>query len=220
MATNPVNGQGVLDQTGLSGISSNGAGSLQNEFLTMMVAEIQNQDPLNPIDGSQYVGQLAQLSTVSSLENLRIQQQQSAVQMNTLQVLQSTQLVGQTVMVPGKSVQLGDSGDLSGQVTLAKAADSVGLKVYNANGDVVAERSWGKSAAGTLDFSLNDLPAGKYTFEATSTLNGAVTRQDTALARPVTSVSIPGDGDIQLEVAGIGRVSLYAVTRFSSSNVN
>lgn len=209
--TTPVSGGSV---------SSNGlgtdAGSLKNEFLTMMVSEIKNQDPLNPLDGSQYVGQLAQLSTVSSLENLRVLQQQTATQLDTLQVLQSTQLVGKKVLVPVETLKLAQTESISGQVNMSGPADSVTLNVYDANGQRVAERKWNGTTDSALPFDIADLPAGQYTFEVNSTRDGATKTQTASISRSVESVNLPGTGDIELSVSGIGNISLYKVTQFSN----
>ena len=77
-----------------SSTSSTGSTELKNEFLQMMVAQINNQDPLNPLDGTEYVSQLAQFSMVEGVENLRVLQQKSLTMQDTEQVLQSTALVG------------------------------------------------------------------------------------------------------------------------------
>ncbi|MDF5512545.1 flagellar hook capping FlgD N-terminal domain-containing protein, partial [Vibrio parahaemolyticus] len=77
----------------------NSASSLENEFISLMVAQIQNQDPLNPLDGTEYVGQLAQFSQVQSTENMSKTMQQSMVLLDNMQVLSTAGLVGQTVYV-------------------------------------------------------------------------------------------------------------------------
>src|SRR5690606_5935666 len=96
---NNLNGAGANHTGGVQG-NDKDAFALRNEFLQMMVAQVQNQDPLNPLDGTEYVSQLAQFSMVEGLEYMRQQEQQNGVLLNTLQVLQSSQLVGKQVTVP------------------------------------------------------------------------------------------------------------------------
>ncbi|MBO0246704.1 flagellar hook assembly protein FlgD, partial [Vibrio sp. Vb0592] len=74
----------------------------------LMVAQIQNQDPLNPLDGTEYVGQLAQFSQVQSTENMSKVIQNSMVLLDNMQVLSTAGLVGQTVYVNSKEFELGD----------------------------------------------------------------------------------------------------------------
>mgnify|MGYP005675171267 FL=1 len=71
---------------------ANSATSLQNEFITLMVAQIQNQDPLNPLDGTEYVSQLAQFSQVQSTENMSMLMQNSMVLLDNMQVLSTAGL--------------------------------------------------------------------------------------------------------------------------------
>lgn len=106
----------------------NSATSLQNEFITLMVAQIQNQDPLNPLDGTEYVSQLAQFSQVQSTENMSMLMQNSMVLLDNMQVLSTAGLVGQTVYVSGNEVELSD-GIQNGRVELAHSSNQVTLVV-------------------------------------------------------------------------------------------
>ncbi|GAL25070.1 flagellar basal-body rod modification protein FlgD [Vibrio variabilis] len=107
---------------------SNSASSLQNEFITLMVAQIQNQDPLNPLDGTEYVSQLAQFSQVQSTENMSMLMQNSMVLLDNMQVLSTAGLVGQTVYVNGNEFELSD-GAQKGRVELAHSSSQVTLVV-------------------------------------------------------------------------------------------
>ncbi|MCV5246272.1 flagellar hook assembly protein FlgD, partial [Escherichia coli] len=82
------------------------------------VAQIQNQDPLNPLDGTEYVGQLAQFSQVQSTENMSKTMQQSMILLANMQVLSTAGLVGQTVYVNSKEFELG-GGVQNGKIELA-----------------------------------------------------------------------------------------------------
>ena len=145
---------------------------LRNEFLQMMVAQIKNQDPTNPLDGAQYVTQLAQFSMVEGMESLKVLQQKSINMMDTQQVLQSTDLIDKEVMVPSKTLTKSDEKAIRGQVELAGAADQVELKVYDKHGTLVATKSWGESKTGALDYELPALPVGEYSFEVKASLAG------------------------------------------------
>ncbi|EKO3991304.1 flagellar hook assembly protein FlgD, partial [Vibrio fluvialis] len=84
-----TSGSATTTNTGISsnGLDANDSTSLQNEFISLMVAQIQNQDPLNPLDGTEYVGQLAQFSQVQSMENMSSLMQNSMVLLDNMQVL-------------------------------------------------------------------------------------------------------------------------------------
>lgn len=204
-------------------VAANGRGAegsstaLRNEFLQMMVAQVQNQDPLNPMDGTQYVGQLAQFSMVEGVENLRVIQQQALVKQDTQQVLQSTALVGKEVMVPSERLVSEVDQPIRGQISLQQPADAVVLNVYDPQGHQVASRQWGPSDQGALAYDLETLPAGEYRFEVMARQDGAVTRPQNYVAAPVERVALSSNGQIQLQVAGVGPVSLFDIVEFGKA---
>lgn len=212
---NNLNGAGA-NNTG-TGVQGNGtdAFALRNEFLQMMVAQVQNQDPLNPLDGTEYVSQLAQFSMVEGLEYMRQQEQQNGVLLNTLQVLQSSQLVGKEVTVPATGFELSSSQNVAGQVAMPEGAESVTLKIYNSDGQVVAEKTWSADAKDTA-FAF-DLPAGKYRIEAKAQNEQGSAAATAYLQRTVEKVTLGANGgDIQLQLDGMGQLSLFSVIEFGS----
>lgn len=220
MSVNSITGGSGAGLAGDNGIARNGdnAFALRNEFLQMMVAQVRNQDPLNPLDGTEYVSQLAQFSTVEGLEYLRMQEQQNSVLLNTMQVLQSAQLVGKQVTVPASTVNFTSDDTLAGRVAMPEGAEGVTLKVYDAAGNVVAEKSWAASSSDTT-FEF-DLSAGKYRLDVEAVGEDVVGRAATYLQREVERVSLAGDGgDIQLQFAGGGSMSLFNVVEFGNVGV-
>lgn len=197
--------------------SSSTAAGLQSEFLQLMVSQVQNQDPLNPLDGAQYVSQLAQFSMVEGIENLRVLQQQSLSADKTSQILQSTSLVGKDVSAPTTSLTLAKEQIVTGQIALTSPADSVSLKVYNSNGKLVATKGWAGSSQGTLDYDLGSLPAGSYRFVASASTAGAASQPQNYVNAEVQRVALPDSGEIQLEVTGVGTVSLTNIIGFGQS---
>ncbi|MGL4715339.1 MAG: flagellar hook assembly protein FlgD [Aeromonas sp.] len=206
IATNQV--QGGQDNQGLQ---------LRNEFLQMMVAQIQNQDPTNPLDGAEYVTQLAQFSMVEGVEQLKMLQQQSIAMMDTQQVLQSTGLIDKEVMVPSNELTLTEEQAIRGQIELAGTADKVELKVFDEHGTQVASQSWSENKPGVIDYDLPPLPPGNYTFEVKASLNGAVSATKNYVASKVERVSLPGTGEIMLQVAGVGQVPLFSAVQFGNA---
>ncbi|MCF3095900.1 flagellar hook capping protein [Aeromonas australiensis] len=204
------NGQGAQ-------ASQNGGMQLRNEFLQMMVAQIQNQDPTNPLDGAQYVAQLAQFSMVEGVEGLKVLQQKSINMMDTQQVLQSTSLIGQEVMVPSKTLKQQQEQPIRGQIDLQGAADQVELRVYDQHGVQVASKSWSERKAGGLDYELPPLPAGEYRFEVKAVAGKAPVGSSHYVASKVDRVALPGTGEIMLQVAGVGDVPLFSAIQFGKS---
>lgn len=191
--------------------------SLRSEFLQMMVAQINNQDPLNPLDGTQYVTQLAQFSMVEGIEQMKVQGQQQATLLDTLQVLGSTSLMGKKVTVPVKSISLSEAESLSGSVPVPAGTEQLTLEVYDKQGQRVHQQEW-HSLSGEQNFALAELPAGDYDFRVTATRDGESLSLSPYMERTVEKVSLPaGGGDIMLGLAGVGQMSLFKVTEFGQS---
>ncbi|MGU5653011.1 flagellar hook assembly protein FlgD [Aeromonas allosaccharophila] len=208
------NGSGAAQGTQTN---QNGGMQLRNEFLQMMVAQIQNQDPTNPLDGAQYVAQLAQFSMVEGVEGLKVLQQKSINMMDTQQVLQSTALIDKEVMVPSKTLKQQQEQQIRGQIELQGAAEQVDLKVYDQHGVLVASKSWGECKAGGLDYELPPLPAGEYRFEVKASAGKALVGSTNYVAGKVDRVTLPGTGEIMLQVAGVGDVPLFNAIQFGKS---
>ena len=113
---NSSNPYALPDET----ISVSEAGQLSNQFITLMVAQIQNQDPTNPMDSTQFVEQYATISQVQSLENMTKLQQSSLVLADNLQMLTAASLVGQSVTVHADSLQLDGKVDAQFDLQLAR----------------------------------------------------------------------------------------------------
>ena len=216
MSVSPVK-TGDSSATTDAGIASNSntAAELKDEFLTLMVAQIRNQDPLNPLDGTEYVSQLAQMSTVEGIQNMSQLQQQNNILMDTLQVLQTTQLVGKQVSLPVDRVRLESEEALQGQVKLSQPADNVTIRAIGTDGRVVEEVKLGSRSAGETKFELPALPAGSYRIEVVAQRGDTTTSHTPYLNRVVERVSVPGNGgDVLLQVSGVGNLSLFSISEF------
>lgn len=207
----------IAPNSAAAGQNPQGGMQLRNEFLQMMVAQIQNQDPTNPLDGAQYVAQLAQFSMVEGVEGLKVLQQKSINMMDTQQVLQSTALIDKEVMVPSKTLRQQQEQPIRGQIELQGAAEQVDLKVYDQHGVLVASKSWGESKAGGLDYKLPSLPAGEYSFEVKASAGKSMVGTKNFVASKVERVTLPGTGEIMLQVAGVGDVPLFSAIQFGKS---
>src|SRR5580698_9749682 len=114
----PVGGSTPTTNTnGGNSLTGGSASSLEQTFLQLLVAQLQNQDPTNPMDSSQMTSQLAQISTVSGISNLQTSLTSLASQLGATQQLQAAQLVGHGVLTAGNSIMVGTSTDSSGTAT-------------------------------------------------------------------------------------------------------
>ena len=181
--------------------SSNQLSSSTASFLKLLTAQLQNQDPTNPMDNAQMTSQLAQISTVQGIQQLNTTLQGLITNSSNSQALQAASVVGHGVLVPGDSLVLPSSGSAVDGFDLATNADKVTISIKDGNGNLVRTLNVGSASAGTNTFSwdgtANDgstAAAGNYTFSVTATQG---TNQVTATALAVglvSSVSLGASG--------------------------
>lgn len=200
--------------------NENDIGALKNEFLTLMLAQMKNQDPLNPMDGAEYASQMAQFSTVEGIQNMGKLQQQNNNLIDSLQVLQTADLVGNKVSIPASQIKLSEEETLNGFVNMKTSAEEVSVIVRNSSGEVVKEINLGSQGVGRVDFEIPDLEKGSYQMDVVARNGDKETVSTPYLERRIDKVSIPGSGgDVQLSVSGIGNISLYSVNEFLGDSV-
>jgi flagellar basal-body rod modification protein FlgD len=165
------------------------AEQLSQQFLTMLTAQMQNQDPLNPLDNSELTSQLAQISTVSGISQLNTTMQWLGYSMGSLQATQAMSMIGHSVLVAGDNLTLKD-GTASGGYNLPTDVATASVVVKDANGQQVDSFSLKDVNAGVHNFTWDGtdskgktLPDGQYTFQvqvSDGTTNGVATALEQA----------------------------------------
>ena len=193
----------VLATLNSSSSSTNSTTSedIQNRFLTLLVAQLENQNPLNPLDNTEVTNQLAQMSTVQGIEQLNTTLNSLVSSLADTQAVQASALISKTVLVPGANLTLSE-GDAYGGVNLSSVADTVTVKIYDSSGNLVQTQSLGKAEAGNLLFSWDGS-----TSSGTTAADGAYTYKVTASK---------GSSSVTAEALQLGTVS--ALTRTTSGN--
>ncbi|SDI05217.1 flagellar hook assembly protein FlgD [Propionivibrio dicarboxylicus] len=202
--------------------STTTAADIQNRFMTLLVAQLQNQDPLNPLDNTQITSQLSQMSTVQGVEQLNTTLNSLVSSLADTQAVQASALIGKTVLVPGSSLTLSTSTNSSGTTTtsayggvnLASAADAVTVKIYDSSGNLVQTQSLGKADAGSMLFNWDGTTSsgttastGSYTFKVTAT-KGTESVTATALdLGTVSALTRASSGNFVLDLGSKGTVS-------------
>lgn len=196
--------------------NDNSASSLTNEFLTLMVAQINNQNPLEPQDGTEFVSQLAQFSQVESAESLVTLTKNNQILLDNLQVMGTSNLVNQPVSVRTDTISANGKDNIKGSIELKANSNVVNLTLTDALGQSKTV-SLGSNKAGMVDFELNIEELG---------LNGEFSMQvdvdegqgysPTVMVNGmVEKVTIPSSGgSALLSVTGVGDVPYYEITQF------
>jgi len=217
MATTSVNNSNAAVFTSLNANSTrNSTSETEDRFLKLLVAQIQNQDPLNPLDNHQVTSQMAQINTVNGIDKLNRTVAALGTQFASLQVMQGASLVGRQVTVPGDGLQI-ENNIGSGGFELASAADQVRVEILGPGSHVVDTMKLGALGSGQHDF---DWPARNVGADSTLrfrvvAVSGAANVGATLLTRDrVEAVSTRGD-TLTLELARGGAIAWTEVREFN-----
>jgi flagellar basal-body rod modification protein FlgD len=195
--------------------SSTGTVSAQEQtdrFMKLLVAQLNNQDPMNPMDNAQMTSQIAQINTVSGIQELNATMQSMAAQFTSMQVLQGASMVGHGVMVESNTLSV-DGGIAKGAINLASKADKVTIDIKTSGGQVLDSIDLGALPAGQSKFQWD---AAKYpgitsaTFKVNATQAGQSVKTTDMAQDTVTAVGTD-NGAMSLQLKGRTAVAYSAV---------
>lgn len=193
----------------------------KNEFLELLVAQLNNQNPLDPQDNGEFISQLAQFSSLEGIENLNSSMGDILSSVHSSQALQAASLVGRNVIFAGDQalVDTEAQADFQGSVLVPQSSSNVSVGIYNEAGTPVNRINLGSQGAGQQSFSWDGtnsdgelMPPGKYTFKAEGIFEGETQGLYTMLPAKVESVTLSQQGgDMLLNIAGLGTLPLSQV---------
>lgn len=224
MTTNSVNASNSANNLGLNQVDSGKKQNLgQQDFLRLMVAQVQNQDPLQPQANGEFLSQLAQFSTNDGITKMQESLQQLASSLQSNQALQASALVGRKVLVNSDSLSLGTEGDVKAAIDMAPGVANLSASIYTESGELIKTIPLGQPEPGFFQFSWDGtdqsnqrMTAGKYTIKVSGTYSGQEVALKTMTSANVDSVSLGQNGEgLKLNVAGIGSVYLNEVRQIS-----
>ena len=223
----------TIDPTTLSNINGGGiqlkqsqSDELRNSFMTLLITQLQNQDPLKPMENAEMTSQIAQINTVSGIEQLNSTLQSITSQMDANQALQASGLIGQGVMVPGRQIML--EQDSEGQpystpfgIELDQPAANVQATMVGQGGQVIRRYDLGAVDAGVQSFKWdgeNDqgevVASNRYAVQLEATDAEGEAIESTALNYAIVNSVTPNDvnGGVRLDLGAIyGQISLNDV---------
>lgn len=143
----PIDSASIASKSASTG-KVNSAQAMQDQFMKLLIAQLKNQDPTNPMDNAQMTSQMAQISTVSGLEKLNDTVSSVTAQINSSQMLQGANLVGRTVLVEGNNLALGNNNQASAAYDLSTGAQNVSITITDHTGQVIDTVRAGAQNAG------------------------------------------------------------------------
>jgi flagellar basal-body rod modification protein FlgD len=190
------------------------AARTKDEFLTMLVTQMRNQDPLNPMDNAAITQQMAQLSTVEGINELNDTLLSISSQVDFSQAMSAASLVGKHVLVPGEKIKLGDGVTTPFGVDLMSPADQVTTVIKDGAGKVIRTVEHGPLEAGVHSYSWDGLddkgaavPNGAYFIETTATVADSPVAAQSLMYGQVGSVAYTANG-LRLDLGLTGNVAL------------
>lgn len=230
MSTIASSTQSALSQLGLgsagtgtgtgTAAASSGTNTLgQKDFLTLLTAQLQNQDPLNPIKNSDFIAQLAQFSTVSGISQVNSTLSSMSSGLKQFGIASATNLLGHEVLVPGALTRPDAGGTVAGEATLPEAGTVTVTYTDPATGKVLSTQDLGSQPAGKIGFGWSGVPSGIVSAHGQvqvsvklTTANGTQAVDPSVYARVLSAQAGQTAQDMTLHVEDYGAVSGAAIT--------
>lgn len=204
-------------------LNGDGGAMGQTAFLTLFTAQLRSQNPLDPMDNTAFVSQLAQFSQLEATTKMSDSLSTMAKASNTDRMTTAASLIGKKVAIPDGQAILANSAAVDGTVALTADTDSITLKVFAADGTLVRTGQIGAQKKGDFNFVWDGMDStgaqvadGKYRIEATVSRYGKQTKEAVTTQATVQSVNIDATtGDLQLDVGQKTIMSLSQVKRIA-----
>lgn len=184
----------------------------QDRFMKLLVEQMKNQDPLNPMDNAQVTSQMAQLSTVTGIDKLNKTLESLISSVQAGQSYQASSMIGHNVLVPGNEISTTGTGGYFG-INLPTGADKLSVTIKSASGATIRTVDMGSQDAGTVPLQWDGIAddgtvakSGDYIFEATATVNGKGVAAESLNYAKVMSISNNASG-IKLNLSNLTAVN-------------
>ncbi len=210
--TNNNVSQTLLDSMNGKKSTTSSVDAAQDRFMTLLVTQMKNQDPMNPMDNAQVTSQMAQLSTVTGIDKLNKTLESLISDVQTGQSYQASSMIGHNVLSAGSTISTSGTGGYFG-VDLPVGADKVTVKIMDSAGNTIRSLNLGKQDVGTTPFKWDGLTdngstanTGNYKFEVSATIGSNKVVADALSYAQVMSVSTSANG-IKLNLSNLDSVN-------------
>lgn len=219
MATNEINNS-LIDSLGLQAKEPKKNSDLgRDDFMKLMITQLNNQDPTKPMEGGEFFSQIAQFSSVSGIQDLKNSFNSLASALQSNQALQASAMIGRQVLVPNDFFNTTGKDTFSGVVNIPARLDAMAMNVYGKSGQLIKSVTLGPQPQGEqrIDWDLTDdkgnrVVDGDYAVKMEGVLAGKTYALDSYMADKVESVSVDSSGtDVKLNLSGSRTINLNRV---------
>ncbi len=199
----------------------------QDEFLSLMIAQMGNQDPMKPMENGEFISQMAQFSAAKGMKEIKDSFTSLAEALQSSQALQASSMVGRTVLIPGSVANLPEDGMLEGTVDLKTGAHELIVSITDEAGQLLKRINLGRQQPGQIDFkwdgkidrgvdspdaAIEQASPGKYKIRAETIYEGKPEVVNTLVKDKVESVSLgKGIKSVTLNLSTSGSATLSQV---------
>ncbi|MFP5505422.1 MAG: flagellar hook assembly protein FlgD [Gammaproteobacteria bacterium] len=190
----------------------------QDAFMKLLVAQLRNQDPMQPMENGEFLSQIAQFTQTTGIQELQASFEEFSASMVSNQALQAANLVGRDVLAPTGLGVLSQGGAIRGSVDLDSASARVAVNIYDGAGQLVRSLPLGSQAAGSVPFQWDGLrddgtyaTPGTYLISAEAEFDGRDEAVEALVANRVDGVTLGRGGSLLLDLAGVGPLEFSQV---------
>lgn len=205
--------QTLMDNVNGTKKTTTAAEDAETSFLKLLTTQLQNQDPLNPVDNAEMTSQIAQINTVAGIEKLNATIEKMMSSSLDSEAMQATAMVGRNVMIAGSGLELTDAGAVGG-VELEADADDVIVKINDSNGLLVRTLNLGELDAGLHNFAWDGkdnagaaAAVGNYSITLEAKNNGEKVKATGLQLASVVSVTRTATGT-SIDLGSFGKMAL------------
>ena len=193
----------------------------QEDFLKLMTTQLQNQDPFAPMENGEFIAQMAQFSTVTGITSMDESLKNVASKLGETRIATAANMLGHSVLVPGKIARTDDDGSVNGVIDLPSAATNVNVVFKSQSGDIIDTINLGNQSSGLVGFAWHGAPKDMmdnddpiFVEAYANTGKGMEGVNSSIFAEVLSSSAGNGDSGVMLDVRDYGTISANEVIKF------
>ena len=193
----------------------------QEDFLKLMTTQLQNQDPFAPMENGEFIAQMAQFSTVTGITSMDESLKNVAAKHGETRIATAANMLGHSVLVPGKIARADDDGSVNGVIDLPSASTNVNVVFKSQNGEIIDTINLGNQSSGLVGFAWHGAPKDMiendepiFVEAYANSGKGMEGVSSSIFAEVLSSSAGDGDSGVMLDVRDYGTISANEVIKF------
>ena len=193
----------------------------QEDFLKLMTTQLQNQDPFAPMENGEFIAQMAQFSTVTGITSMDESHKNVAAKLGETRIATAANMLGHSVLVPGKIARADDDGSVNGVIDLPSASTNVNVVFKSQNGEIIDTINLGNQSSGLVGFAWHGAPKDMiendepiFVEAYANSGKGMEGVSSSIFAEVLSSSAGDGDSGVMLDVRDYGTISANEVIKF------